>query len=130
MQPDIRAARRQIEMIRAAVGPEIDILIDCHGRLNPTTAVQLADALDEYDIFFFEEPVLPEDAAGMKAVKERIAIPVATGERLFTKWGYRDVLEMGAADVLQPDLAHCGGIWEARKIAAVAGDQLRRHRAA
>lgn len=120
MQPDLRSARRQIEMIREAVGPEIDILIDCHGRLNPTTAVQLADALDEYDIFFFEEPVLPEDAAGMKAVKEAITIPVATGERLFTKWGYRDVLEMGAADVLQPDLAHCGGIWEAKKIAAVA----------
>lgn len=119
-QPELRAARRQIELIREAVGPEIDILIDCHGRLNPTTAVQLADALEEYDIFFFEEPVLPEDPAGMKAVKERITIPVATGERLFTKWGFRDILEMGAADVLQPDLAHCGGIWEARKIAAVA----------
>ena len=119
-QPELRAARRPMQLIRDAVGPDVDILIDCHGRLSPTSAIQMAEALEEFDIFFFEEPVLPEDPAAMAEVAAAISIPVATGERLFTKWGFRDVLALGAADVLQPDLAHCGGIWEARKIAAAA----------
>jgi galactonate dehydratase len=118
--PELREARRQMQLIRDAVGPEVDILIDCHGRLSPTSAIQMADALDEFDIFFFEEPVLPEDPAAMARVAQAISIPVATGERLFTKWGFRDILALGAANVLQPDLAHCGGIWEGRKIAAAA----------
>ncbi|MEA2512612.1 MAG: galactonate dehydratase [Thermomicrobiales bacterium] len=119
-QPELKAARRQMQLIRDAVGPDVDVLIDCHGRLSPTSAVQMADALEEFDIFFFEEPVLPEDPAAMAHVAASISIPVATGERLFTKWGFRDILALGAADVLQPDLAHCGGIWEGRKIAAAA----------
>ena len=119
-QRELREARRRMQLIRDAVGPDVDILIDCHGRLSPTSAVQMAEALDEFDIFFFEEPVLPEDPRAMAEVAAQITIPVATGERLFTKWGFRDILALGAADVLQPDLAHCGGIWEARKIAAAA----------
>lgn len=119
-QPEIQKARRQMRLIRDAVGPDVDVLIDCHGRLSPTSAVQMAQALEEFDIFFFEEPVLPEDPTAMAEVAARISIPVATGERLFTKWGFRDVLALGAANVLQPDLAHCGGIWEGRKIAAAA----------
>jgi galactonate dehydratase len=109
-----------MRLIRDAVGPDVDVLIDCHGRLSPTAAVQMAEAMAEFDVFFFEEPVLPEDPAAMAEVAKRISIPVATGERLFTKWGFRDVLALGAAHVLQPDLAHCGGIWEGRKIAAAA----------
>ena len=119
-QRELREARRRIQLIRDAVGWEVDILIDCHGRLTPTSAVQMAEALDEFDIFFFEEPVLPEDPRALAEVAASISIPVATGERLFTKWGFRDVLDLGAAAVLQPDIAHCGGIWEARKIAVVA----------
>jgi len=119
-QRELREARRRMQLIRDAVGPDVDILIDCHGRLSPTAAIQMAGALEEFDIFFFEEPVLPEDPRAMAEVAATISIPVATGERLFTKWGFRDVLALGAADVLQPDLAHCGGIWEARKIAAAA----------
>jgi galactonate dehydratase len=119
-QPEIRAAHHRMEMIRNAVGPDVDILIDCHGRLSPTAAIQMAAALEEFDIFFFEEPVLQEDPAAMAHVAQSISIPVATGERLFTKWGFRHVLAAGAASVLQPDIAHCGGLWEARKIAAAA----------
>lgn len=119
-QPELRAAHRQMQLIRDAVGPDVDILIDCHGRLSPASAVQMARALEEFDIFFFEEPVLPEDPIALAEVAASISIPVATGERLFTKWGFRDILAMGAAHVLQPDLAHCGGIWEGRKIAAAA----------
>lgn len=117
---ELNEARRQMQLIRDAVGWDVDVLIDCHGRLSPTSAVQMAEALDEFDIFFFEEPVLPEDPRALAEVAAAITIPVATGERLFTKWGFRDVLALGAADVLQPDLAHCGGIWEGRKIAAAA----------
>ncbi|MBA3450073.1 MAG: galactonate dehydratase [Chloroflexia bacterium] len=117
---ELAAARHQLRLIRDAVGPDVDVLIDCHGRLSPAAAIQMAEALEEFDIFFFEEPVLPEDPRAMAEVAARITIPVATGERLFTKWGFRDVLELGAADVLQPDIAHCGGILEARKIAAAA----------
>jgi galactonate dehydratase len=109
-----------MRLTRDAVGPDVDILIDCHGRLSPAAAVQMAEALAEFDIYFFEEPVLPEDPRALAAVAAAISIPVATGERLFTKWGFRDVLELGAADVLQPDIAHCGGILEARKISAAA----------
>jgi galactonate dehydratase len=119
-QRELTEARRRMRLIRDAVGADVDILIDCHGRLSPTAAVQMAEALEEFDIFFFEEPVLPEDPRSMAEVAAAISIPVATGERLFTKWGFRDVLALGAADVLQPDLAHCGGILEARKIAAAA----------
>jgi galactonate dehydratase len=119
-QRELNEARRRMRLIRDAVGPDVDVLIDCHGRLSPTAAIQMAEALDEFDIFFFEEPVLPEDPRAMAEVAAAIAIPVATGERLFTKWGFRDILALGAADVLQPDLAHCGGIWEGRKIAAAA----------
>jgi galactonate dehydratase len=119
-QRELREARRRMQLIRDAVGWDVDILIDCHGRLSPTAAVQMAEALEEFDIFFFEEPVLPEDPRAMAEVADQITIPIATGERLFTKWGFRDILALGAADVLQPDLAHCGGIWEACKIAAAA----------
>ncbi|HEY8448337.1 MAG TPA: galactonate dehydratase [Thermomicrobiales bacterium] len=119
-QATIREAQRTMRLIRDAVGWEVDVLIDCHGRLSPTSAVQMAEALAEFDIFFFEEPVLPEDPISLAKVAQKITIPVATGERLFTKWGFRDVLALGAAHVLQPDLAHCGGIWEGRKIAAAA----------
>ena len=123
-QRELREARRRMQLIRDAVGWDVDILIDCHGRLSPTAAVQMAEALEEFDIFFFEEPVLPEDPRALAEVAATISIPVATGERLFTKWGFRDVLALGAADVLQPDIAHCGGIWEARKIAAAAEDSF------
>ena len=117
---EIRYARNVIDAIRKAVGPQIDILIDCHGRLTPASAVQMADALDEYDIFFFEEPVLPEDPDAMAMVARKIDIPIATGERLFFKWGFRDILAKGCANLLQPDLAHCGGLWEGKKIGAAA----------
>ncbi len=117
---DIREARRTIELIRHKVGPEVDILIDCHGRLSPAAAIQMADALEEFNIFFFEEPVLPEDPDAMAMVAKKINIPIATGERLFFKWGFRDILAKGCAHMLQPDLAHCGGLWEGKKIAAAA----------
>jgi galactonate dehydratase len=116
----IRRAVAIMEAVRAAVGPEVDLMVDAHGRLSPTMAIQIGQAIKDVGILFFEEPCLPENAATMETVARECGIPIATGERLFTKWGFRDILERQAAAVLQPDLAHCGGILEGRKIAAMA----------
>lgn len=116
----VREAARTMAAVRDAVGPDIDLAVDAHGRLSPAMAIQIAQAIREYGILFFEEPCLPENVSTMATVARECGIPVATGERLFTKWGFRDVLEQHAAAVLQPDLAHCGGILEGRKIAAMA----------
>jgi galactonate dehydratase len=83
-------------------------------------SVQLARALEPCHPMFIEEPCLPENVDAMVTVARSTTIPIATGERLFTKWGFREVLEKGAAAILQPDLSHAGGILEVRKIAAMA----------
>jgi galactonate dehydratase len=83
-------------------------------------SIKLAQALEPYNIWFLEEPAPPENARGLAQVARATSIPVATGERLFTKWAFREVLELGAAALLQPDLSHCGGVLEARAIAAMA----------
>jgi galactonate dehydratase len=116
----VRNAVKIMETVRAAVGPEVDLAVDAHGRLSPTMAIQIGQAIQDVGILFFEEPCLPENAATMETVARACGLPIATGERLFTKWGFRDILERQAAAILQPDLAHCGGILEGRKIAAMA----------
>lgn len=113
-------AVEKVAAVREAVGPEVRIGIDVHGRLSPVMAVAFSKAVEPYDVWFLEEPVLPEYPEGMAEVARRSAVPIATGERLFTKWGYRDIMRMDAAALWQPDLAHCGGIFEARLIAAMA----------
>ncbi|NPV81370.1 MAG: galactonate dehydratase [Firmicutes bacterium] len=114
---------RQVERlaaIRKAVGKEMDIAIDFHGRVSPQMAIRLARAFEPYYPMFIEEPCLPENVDALVQVARSTTIPVATGERLFTRWGFREVLEKQAAAIVQPDLCHAGGILEARKIAAMA----------
>lgn len=106
--------------LREAVGPRIDIAIDFHGQVSPALAVRLARMLEPYHPMFIEEPCLPENVDTMVTVARSTPIPIATGERLFTKWGFREVLEKQAAAVVQPDLCHAGGILECKKIAAMA----------
>lgn len=106
--------------LREAVGAAVDIGIDFHGRVSPAMAVRMAKALEPYYPMFIEEPVLPENVDTMVTVARSTTIPIATGERLFTKWGFREVLEKQAAVILQPDLSHAGGILECKKIAAMA----------
>ncbi|MCU0500883.1 MAG: galactonate dehydratase [Anaerolineae bacterium] len=106
--------------IREAVGPQVDVGIDFHGRLSPAMAIRMAKALEPYYPMFIEEPVLPENADALVTVARSTSIPIATGERLFTKWGFREVLEKQAAVILQPDISHAGGILECKKIAAMA----------
>ena len=119
-QKTVKKARAIMAAVRDAVGPDIELAVDAHGRLSPAMGITLGQAIKEFDILFYEEPCLPENAATMATVARECGIPVATGERLFTIWGFRDILEKQAAVVLQPDLAHCGGISQGRKIAAMA----------
>jgi len=109
----------RIAAMRDAVGRDFDIAIDCHGRLTPAMATRLIRAVEPYQPMFVEEPVLPENVEALAAVTHKVDTPIATGERLFTKFGFRPVLEAGAAHILQPDPSHCGGILEAKKIAAM-----------
>jgi galactonate dehydratase len=110
-----------VAAVREAVGPDIAIYIDCNGIFNTTgNAIRAAKAIERYNISFFEEPVPHENLEAMAYVRRKIDIPVATGERLFTIFSFQQLLECGGADIVQPDLAHCGGILEARKIAAIA----------
>ncbi len=117
----LRRADTLMAAIRAAVGPDIDIMIDLHARTTPAMAIQYGQMLQPYRPFFLEEPCPPENVAGIAEVSAALTgIPVATGERLVTRWGFRELLERRACAVIQPDLCHCGGLWEARKIAAMA----------
>ena len=116
----VEGTAASVAAMREAVGAGIDIGIDFHGRVSPAMAIRLARALEPSCPMFIEEPCLPENVDTLARVAQSTSIPVATGERLFTRWGFREVLEKQAAAILQPDLCHCGGIFEARKIAAMA----------
>ncbi len=117
---DMRHTIQVVSAVREAVGPDVDLLIELHGRLNPTTAIQLANELAPFKPMFFEEPIPPYNLDAMAYVRSRSPIPLATGERIFTKFGWRDALNKKIADIIQPDLGKCGGILEMKKIAAMA----------
>jgi len=114
------AAATRLREVREAVGEAIDIGVDFHGRVDKATAKRLVGALEPYDPLFVEEPVLPEHNDTLPAIAEHTATPIATGERMYSRWEFKRVLEDGAVDVIQPDLSHAGGITEVRKIAAMA----------
>jgi len=116
----VEAAVERVAALRQGVGKDVDIGIDFHGRVSPAMAVQLCKALEPYRPMFIEEPCLPENVDAMAAIARSTTVPIATGERLFTKWGFREVLEKRAAAILQPDVSHAGGILEVRQIAAMA----------
>ncbi|MBI4553200.1 MAG: galactonate dehydratase [Candidatus Latescibacteria bacterium] len=106
--------------MREAVGPEIDMAIDFHGAIGPQTAALLIKALEPYQPMFVEEPVQCQNVEVLADLARKTHIPIATGERIFTKWGFREILEQRAASILQPDLSHAGGIFECRLIAGMA----------
>jgi galactonate dehydratase len=106
--------------IREAAGKEIDIAIDFHGAVSPQTAMLLIKALESYQPMFIEEPVQAQNVDVLADIAAKTHLPIATGERIFTKWGFREILEKRAASILQPDISHVGGIFEARLIAGMA----------
>ena len=113
-------SERFCKQIREAVGDKADILFGTHGQFTVSGAKRLARRLEKYDPLWFEEPVPPERPELMAEVARYTSIPIATGERLCTKYEFAQVLETGAASILQPDLGRVGGLLEAKKIAAMA----------
>ena len=110
----------RVAAIREAVGDQLGIAVDFHGRVHKTMARLLMKKLEEYDLMFVEEPVLTENEDEFLEFSRTVNIPIATGERNFTRWGFKRMLTRGGVDILQPDVSHCGGILEMRKIAAMA----------
>lgn len=109
-----------VAAVREAVGPDIGIGVDFHGRVHRPMARVLLDALAPYHLMFVEEPVLTEHVDGIADVLRNSATPIALGERLYSRWDFKDVITSGVVDIVQPDLSHAGGITEVRKIAAMA----------
>ena len=115
-----RAAVENVRAVREAVGPDVDILIEMHRRLAPMHAVRIAHEIERYHPFWFEEPILAENIPALASVRQKINIPVVTGEELYTKFEFREVFERQAADILNPDVCNVGGILELKEIAAMA----------
>ncbi|WP_243794702.1 galactonate dehydratase [Saccharopolyspora gloriosae] len=109
-----------VAAVREAVGPDIGIGVDFHGRVHRPMAKVLLRELEPYRLMFVEEPVLSEHLDGFAGVLRNSPIPIALGERLYSRWDFKSVLASGAVDIVQPDPSHCGGITESRKIAHMA----------
>lgn len=116
----IDAAIQRIAAVREAVGPGIGIGIDFHGRVHKPMAKILAKELEPFRPMFIEEPVLPENNEDLREIAQHVAIPIATGERMFSKWQFKTLLKDGYADIIQPDVSHAGGITECKKILSMA----------
>jgi galactonate dehydratase len=119
--PDVDKVASLISALRAAVGAKVEIMVDFHGRpASAAAALAYVDALRPARPMFVEEPVPPGEIASLKAVAAHARIPLATGERLIDRIEFHDLLAARAVDIIQPDICHCGGLLEAKKIAAMA----------
>jgi galactonate dehydratase len=111
----------RIAAVRKAVGDDVDIGLDAHAQIfAPSTAVTLCRVLEPYRPMFLEEPLRPENREAMAYLRAKSPIPIATGEALYTKYEFRDLLARGGADIVQPDVCLMGGLWEMKKVAAIA----------
>jgi len=110
---------RRVQAARRGVGAKVELMVDAHGSLEVPVAIKLAKALEQYDIAWFEEPVSPENHRGQAEVRRATTIPIASGEREFTRYGFESLLRHDALDVAQPDVARAGGFTEIRRIAAL-----------
>ncbi len=119
-KPWLREFLSRVEVARETVGPDVDIIMENHCTTSAETAIQFANAAKKYDIMFLEEPCNPISPLEHKKVAERTNIPVATGERNYTRWAYLPLMENGSVSVIQPDIGNCGGVTECRKIADLA----------
>lgn len=116
----IDAVCERLAAIRDAVGDKLDIAVDFHGRVHKTMAKVLARELDQFRLMFIEEPVLPQNNEALREIARYTPTPIATGERMFSRWEFKNLLEEGYVDIIQPDLSHAGGISECKKIASMA----------
>ena len=116
----VQRATKFFAEIRETLGPDIDIGVEFHGAVQPSTSLLLMKALEPYQPYFFEEPVQCQNVDELAELASKTHIPVAAGERVYTKWGFREILEKNAAGILQPDVCYAGGITELRLIAGMA----------
>jgi galactonate dehydratase len=116
----IQTAEAAVKAMRDAVGEEIDIMVDCHARPSPAMGLKFGKALDPYGLYFFEEPCWPESIDGLAMINAALTTPVATGERVTHLAAFRDLFARRACEICQLDITHCGGLTEARRIAALA----------
>ncbi len=116
----IRLAEAAVAAMRDAVGDEIDIMVDCHARPTPAMGLKFGKALEPYGLYFFEEPCWPESIEGLAMINAALSTPVATGERITSLAGFRDLFAARACEICQLDITHCGGLTAARRIAALA----------
>ncbi|HEV2507546.1 MAG TPA: galactonate dehydratase [Mesorhizobium sp.] len=116
----IDAAVERVAKVREAVGPNIGIAVDFHGRVHRPMARVLVKELEPYRLMFIEEPVLSEHREALREIAALGSTPIALGERLYSRWDFKSVFQEGVVDIIQPDLSHAGGITECRKIAAMA----------
>ncbi len=110
---------RRVQAARRGIGPDVELMVDAHGSLEVANAIKLAKALEPYNIAWFEEPVSPDDHLGQAQVRRATTIPIASGEREFTRFDFQDLLDHQALDIAQPDVARAGGLTEIRRIAAL-----------
>jgi galactonate dehydratase len=113
-------AFEKIKALRSAVGPKVEIMLDLSGGLTTAETIRLCRRFEELDIAWIEEPADPFDIGALTRISEQVNIPVAVGERIYTRHGFRKIFEPHAADIVQPDVGNTGGIMEVKKIAAMA----------
>ena len=116
----VRTGRERVRAVREAVGEDVDIAVDCRGRISKSKVTHLASELEAFDPLFLEEPVLPEQNESLATITPTIDIPVATGQRLYSRWDFKGLFGNDAVAIVQPDISHAGGISEVRKIAGMA----------
>jgi len=116
----IQAVCERVAAIRDALGFGFDIAVDFHGRIHKPMAKTLARELDQFKLMFIEEPVLPQNNEALREIALHTSTPIATGERMFSRWDFKNLLQDGYVDIIQPDLSHAGGISECRKIVSMA----------
>ncbi|WP_170309892.1 galactonate dehydratase [Seonamhaeicola maritimus] len=117
---DVKTVANNIKLLREEFGYDLDIGLDFHGRVHKPMVKRLIDELAPYEPMFIEEPVLTENNDALKHIYGYTSIPIATGERMFSRWDFKEILHQGVVDIIQPDLSHAGGISEVRRIAAMA----------
>ncbi len=110
----------RVAAVRGAIGPDVEMAIDMHGRYDIQSGIRVARAMEPFNLMWLEEPVPPDNIAALREVKRHASVPICVGENLFLRWGFRDVLEQQAVDIIMPDIPKCGGLSECRRIAAMA----------
>ncbi|MGH7920234.1 MAG: mandelate racemase/muconate lactonizing enzyme family protein [Candidatus Dormibacteraceae bacterium] len=117
---EIRSMVERVQAVREAIGPDLDLCIDLHARYDVPTACRIAWELEPFKLLWLEEPVPAENVDALRQVRARSRTPICVGENLYLRWGFRELLQQQAADVIMPDVPKCGGLAESKKIANLA----------